>query len=72
MNGFAIDPGHQAARRQLLSRISDELNIWGRTWRRRHGTPVVTVASEDEDDGTDGYEEEEQEAMEDARDEATA
>ena len=72
-----VDAQFCTTRRQLLTRIGDELNFWGRTWRQRHGAPVVQVASEDaedEDEGADVYEEDEdeQEALEDAHDEATA
>jgi hypothetical protein len=51
--------------RQLLAKIGDELNFWGRTWRRRHGTPVVPAvphsdeADTDEDEVEDDFEPEE-------------
>ena len=72
-----VDAQFCTTRRQLLTRIGDELSFWGRTWRRRHGAPVAPIASEDaedEDEGTGPYEEDEdeQEALEDAHDEATA
>src|SRR5262249_35837806 len=59
-------------RRQLLSRIGDELNFWGRTWRRRHGTPVAPITTEDtddEDDGVSGLDDDvdEDEGFEDAK-----
>jgi hypothetical protein len=39
---------------------SKQLNIWDRTFRRRHGTPVIPVSGEntDDDDGTDVTEDE--------------
>ena len=62
-----VDAQVCTTRRQLLSRIGDELNFWSRTWRRRHGTPAAPVAGEDTDDentGTDAYEEEVEEDYE--------
>jgi hypothetical protein len=59
-------------RRQLLSRIGDELNFWGRIWRRRHGTPAAPVAREDTDEEENGADAYEDEVQEEAEDEVTA
>jgi hypothetical protein len=55
-----VDVQFCTTRRRLLTRIGDELNFWGRTWRRRHGTPAAPVTAEDvgDDDGTDDFEDE--------------
>ena len=45
-----VDPQFCTIRRKLLSQIGDELNIWDRTFRRRHGTPAVPVLGKDIDD----------------------
>jgi hypothetical protein len=55
--------------RQLLAKIGDELNFWGRTWRRRHGTPV-TPAVVDSDE-VDADEEDDDEYGDEATDEVT-
>ncbi len=59
-----VDHQFCTTRRELLNRIGDELNFWGRTFRRRHGTPAAPIAGEenDEDDGTDAFEDEVEEA----------
>jgi hypothetical protein len=41
--------------RQRLAEVSDELSFWGRTYRRRHGAPVVPSGGADDDEG-DGEE----------------
>jgi hypothetical protein len=48
-----VDPQFCTIRRQLLSKISDELNVWGRTWRRRHGAPATPVVADDSDEHND-------------------
>jgi hypothetical protein len=59
-----VDTQFCTSSRQVLAKIGDELNFWGRIWRRRHGTPVVpTVIDGDEDDAND-------EAQEDDYDDA--
>ena len=62
-----LDPQFCTKRRELLSGIGDELNIWSRTYRRRHGTSATRVfredlEGEDEDDGMDSFEVEDEEA----------
>ncbi|MDC0676835.1 hypothetical protein [Sorangium atrum] len=49
-----VDIQFCSVRRQLLSRIGDELNIWGRLYRRRHGTATVTASADDTDDRDNG------------------
>jgi hypothetical protein len=36
--------------RRRLSEITDELNFWGRTYRRRHGAPAVPSAISDDEE----------------------
>jgi hypothetical protein len=75
-----VDAQFCTTRRQLLTRIGDELNFWGRTWRRRHGTPAAPVTAEgaEDDGGADDLEDEFEEdevfdgAKEEADDEVTA
>jgi hypothetical protein len=76
-----VDAPFCLTRRRLLTRIGDELNFWGRAWRRRHGgtaVPITTEDTSDEDDSTDGFgdseqdEEEFEEAREGADDEVNA
>ena len=45
-----VDPGFCSVRRQLLSRIGDQLSFWDRTFRRRHGVPTTIGAAEDTDE----------------------
>ncbi|HEY7077971.1 MAG TPA: hypothetical protein VH418_21485 [Solirubrobacteraceae bacterium] len=56
--------------RAVLDKIGDELNFWGRTWRRRHGTPVMPAVI---DNGTDedAYEEEVEDEYDDASNDVT-
>jgi hypothetical protein len=49
-----VDINFCSERRQLLSRIGDELNIWGRIYRRRHGAAPAPVFADDADDHHDG------------------
>jgi hypothetical protein len=58
-----VDAQFCTTSRQVLAKIGDELNFWGRTWRRRHehGQPAIDDADtpaddqevEDYDDDTD-------------------
>ena len=60
-------------RRQVLAKIGDELNFWARTWRRRHGTPVVPGAVDDGNADADEEEvEDDYESEEEVEDEVTA
>jgi Zn ribbon nucleic-acid-binding protein len=59
-----VDAQFCATRRQLLTRIGDELNFWGRTWRRRHGAPALPAVGEDDADENSGQEESEEEVEE--------
>jgi hypothetical protein len=61
-----VDAQFCTTSRQVLAKIGDELNFWARTWRRRHGTPVVPAAvaadgdvENDEEEVEDDYESEE-------------
>jgi hypothetical protein len=67
-----VDAQFCTARRQLLGRIGDELNFWGRTWRQRHGTPAVPIISEETDAEDDEDVDEDYETSEDVEDEVTA
>jgi hypothetical protein len=59
--------------RQVLAKIGDELNFWGRTWRRRHGTPVVPTVVDDGDADTDDEEvEDDYESSDEVENEVTA
>jgi hypothetical protein len=42
--------------RKTLSRIGDDLNFWGRTFRRRHKTTPAPLSADDEGDSLDGLE----------------
>jgi len=55
-----VDHEFCSTRRQLLSRVGDELNFWGRTFRRRHGTVTMPVPADynDEDNATGAFEDE--------------
>jgi hypothetical protein len=56
---------------EVLAKIGDELNFWARTWRRRHGTPVVPAVVDDGD--ADAEEEEVEDDYEsEVEDEVTA
>ncbi len=59
VNEIGVDPQFCSSRRQLLGTIGDELHIWARTFRQRHG--VVTMAALARDDAEDeaNYDEEE-------------
>jgi hypothetical protein len=48
-----VEPQFCKNRRQLLSQIGDELNIWDRIYRRQHGTPAAPILDEDGDDEDD-------------------
>jgi hypothetical protein len=67
-----VEPQFCTTRRQLLSRIGDELIFWDRTFRRRHGTPALPVAGEDGDDDDDGAPYFEDEAEDDDDQEVSA
>jgi hypothetical protein len=69
-----VDAQFCTTSRQTLAKIGDELNFWGRTWRRRHGTPVVPAAVADDGDSDRDEEEveDEYESSEDIEDEVTA
>lgn len=71
-----VDSQFCTNRRQLLSRIGDELHFWGRTWRQRHGTPPAPItASEDgQEEDADDYEDEEDdfETSDEVEDDVTA
>lgn len=45
-----VDAQFCTTSRLMLAKIGDELNFWGRTWRRRHGTPVVPTIADDGDE----------------------
>jgi len=72
-----VDAQFCTARRQVLTRISDELSFWARTWRRRHGAPVTPAivdeadADADEEEVEDDYDDQEN-VTEDVEDEVTA
>jgi hypothetical protein len=60
VNDVGADPQFCSLRRQLLSNIGDELHIWGRTYRQRHGvvTTPTLVRSADDSEDEDNYEDE--------------
>jgi hypothetical protein len=67
-----VDAQFCANRRQLLGRIGDELNFWGRTWRMRHGTPPVPITSSEdgeEEDADDYDDDDDYESSEEVEDE---
>ena len=71
---LGVDPQFANERRKLLSLIGDELNIWSRTFRQRHGvvtTPTLNKDSEDSED-EDDYDDEADDAEVVDRDEAMA
>src|SRR5438067_9330384 len=47
VNETGADPQFCARRRQVLSSIGDELHIWGRTFRQRHGVVTAPTLSEE-------------------------
>lgn len=51
-----VDPNSGRAWRKLLSAIGDDLNFWGRTFARRHGTPAPRLVLDDDADGGDEME----------------
>jgi hypothetical protein len=67
-----VDAQFCTTRRQLLSRIGDELNFWGRIWRRHHGAAAAVVADEDTDEEGNGTDDYEDEVEEEAEEEVTA
>ncbi len=68
-----VDAQFCTTSRQVLAKIGDELNFWARTWRRRHGTPVVPAVVDDADVDADEEEvEDDYEASEEVEDEVTA
>jgi hypothetical protein len=70
-----VDAQFCTTRRQLLGKIGDELNFWGRTWRTRHGTPPVAVASgedSEEEDADDYDDDDDYESSQEVEDEVTA
>jgi hypothetical protein len=68
-----VDAQFCTTSRQVLAKIGDELNFWARTWRRRHGTPVVPAAVVDDGDAdADEEEVEDDYESEEVEDEVTA
>jgi hypothetical protein len=68
-----VDAQFCTASRKVLAEIGDELNIWARLWRRRHGTPVVpAVVDSGADEDVDEEEVEDDYQEEVAEDEVTA
>jgi hypothetical protein len=58
VNESGADPQFCSKRRQVLSTIGDELHIWGRTFRQRHGVvaaPLLGDEADDEADNEGGY-----------------
>jgi hypothetical protein len=47
---LGVEPAFATERRKLLSLVGDELNIWGRTFRQRHGVVTTPKLSKDPDD----------------------
>ncbi len=59
------EPRLCAAWRETLQRIDDELNVWGRTFQRVHGTAAEPLPSRDSDDDLDDVDSVEAEIDED-------
>jgi hypothetical protein len=63
VNDTGADPQFCSMRRQLLGTIGDELHIWARTFRQRHGVVTPPTLSRGDDGDSDGdednYEDEE-------------
>jgi hypothetical protein len=59
VNETGAEPQFCTKRRQLLSTIGDELHIWSRTFRQRHGVVTTPTVGEDDEDAEDedGYDE---------------
>jgi hypothetical protein len=50
---LGVEPQFATERRKLLSIVGDELNIWGRTFRQRHGVVTTPKLSKDADENED-------------------